>query len=158
MSISRRLFISACVAVVTLPIFGMAQAAEFGTAEEAKAMVAKAIAFYKANGKEKFLAEVSLGAKGQFVDRDLYIVPYSIEGIRLAHPYNPKFVGGSVLDAVDFDGKEYGKEEVALIKAKGSGWVDYKYTDPTTKKLANKSFYVEKIDDQIFVGCGIYKH
>ena len=157
MSITRRLFVSASVALVLGLTIGTANAAEFGTADEAKAMVTKAAAFYKANGKDKFLAEVG-NPKGQFVDRDLYIVPYSLDGIRLAHPYNPKLVGRSVLDAVDFDGKEYGKEEVALIASKGSGWVDYKYTDPTTKKISSKSFYVEKIDDQIFVGCGIYKH
>lgn len=157
MPITRRLFVSACAAVLLLFSHAPAKAADFGSAEEAKAMVAKAAAFYKANGMEKFLAEAS-NPKGQFIDRDLYVVPYSIEGIRLAHPYNSKFVGTSVLDAVDFDGKEYGKEEIALIKAKGSGWVDYKYTNPATKKLDNKSFYVEKIDDKLFLGCGIYKH
>ncbi len=157
MSISRRLMLCASISMMIVGFGSGAFAADFGTAEEAKAMVAKAAAFYKANGKEKFLAEAS-NPKGQFVDRDLYVVPYSIDGIRLAHPYNQKLVGSSVLDAVDFDGKEYGKEEVALIKTKGSGWVDYKFTDPTTKKLAAKSFYVEKIDDQMFLGCGVYKH
>lgn len=158
MSLARRSFIAATIAAITFSYSIPAFAGEFGTADEAMAMVAKAAAFYKANGKDKLLAEINAGTKGQFVDRDLYVVPYSIEGIRLAHPYNPKLIGSSVLDAVDFDGKEYGKEEVSLIKTKGSGWVDYKYTDPTTKKLAAKSFYVQKVDDQIFLGAGIYKH
>lgn len=159
MAIRRRALL--CVFMsMTVSVLGFSatsHAADFGTPDEAKAMVAKAAAFYKANGRDKLLAEVA-NPKGQFVDRDLYIVPYTIDGVRLAHPYNQKLVGGSILDAVDFDGKEYGKEEVALIKTKGSGWVDYKFTDPTTKKLASKSFYVEKIDDQIFLGCGVYKH
>lgn len=158
MFMTRRIMLSACLSLFVCAFTNIAAAGEYGTADEAKAMVTKAAAFYKANGKDKLIAEISLGTKSQFVDRDLYVVPYTLDGIRLAHPYNSKFVGTSVLDAVDFDGKEYGKEEIALIKSKGSGWVDYKYTDPTTKKLSSKSFYVEKIDDQIFLGCGIYKH
>jgi signal transduction histidine kinase len=62
-----------------------------------------------------------------------------------------------VADAVDPDGKHYGQEELALIKTKGSGWVDYKYNDPVTKKQVEKSFYIQKVDDQIFLGCGVYK-
>ena len=43
------------------------------TAEEAKAMAQKAKAFYKANGKEKAIAEFN-DPKGQFVKGDIYIV------------------------------------------------------------------------------------
>jgi len=48
------------VLVVALAVFlvaGVAWAAGKGTAKEAKAMVEKAIAYYKANGQEKAFAE-----------------------------------------------------------------------------------------------------
>jgi signal transduction histidine kinase len=131
-------------------------AMEYGTADEAKALVAKAAEFYKANGKDKLLAEIG-DPHGQFISHDLYVVVYAIDGTRLAHPYNKDIVGKSVADAVDTDGKKYGEEEMAVIKAKGSGWVDYKFPDPVTKKPVLKSFYVQKIDGQIFLGCGVYK-
>jgi signal transduction histidine kinase len=131
-------------------------AMQYGTADEATALVAKAAEFYKANGKDKLLAEID-NAQGQFISHDLYVVAYALDGTRLAHPYNKEFIGKSVADAVDPDGKHYGQEELAVIKSKGSGWVDYKFADPVTKKTIEKSFYVLKVDGQIFLGCGIYK-
>jgi signal transduction histidine kinase len=133
-----------------------AGAIQYGTTDEATALVTKAAAFYKANGKDKLLAEID-NPDGQFVSHDLYVVAYAVDGTRLAHPYNKTFIGKSVADAVDSDGKHYGQEELAIIKGKGSGWVDYKYPDPVTKKPVEKSFYVYKVDDQIFLGCGVYK-
>jgi signal transduction histidine kinase len=145
----------ACSMFLFFPILTVSAADDFGTADQAKAMVSRVVEFFKTNGKDKTLAELS-NPKGQFIDRDLYVIAYSLDGVRLAHPYNPKLIGKSVLDAVDFDGKAYGKDIIDVAKAKGSGWVDYKFTDPTTKKLADKSLYVAKEGDLIF-GCGIYK-
>jgi signal transduction histidine kinase len=140
--------------LVSLPTASWAE--DFGTKEQAKSMVEHAAAFYKANGKEKALAEFS-NPKGQFIDRDLYLVTYAPDGIRLSHPYNAKLIGKSALDAVDFDGKPYGQEIIQTANTKGSGWVDYKFTDPTTKKLSDKTLYVLKVDD-IIIGCGVYRH
>ncbi len=56
----------------------------------------------------------------------------------------------------DVDKKFFVQEAVQLAKAKGSGWVDYKWTNPTTKKVEAKSTYVKKVDEIIFC-CGIYK-
>jgi cytochrome c len=146
-------FVAACMVI----LFSTgADAMQYGTADEATALVAKAAEFYKANGKGRLLAEID-DAQGQFISHDLYVVAYALDGTRLAHPYNKDFIGKSVADAVDPDGRHYGQEELALIKTKGSGWVDYKFADPVTKKTIEKSFYVLKVDGQIFLGCGIYK-
>jgi len=155
LSISRHIL--SFIAVCTVAFFSSgAGAMQYGTADEATALVAKAAEFYKANGKDKLLAEID-NAQGQFISHDLYVVAYALDGTRLAHPYNKDFIGKSVADAVDPDGRHYGQEELGLIKTKGSGWVDYKFTDPVTKKLVDKSFYVFKVDGQIFLGCGVYK-
>ena len=53
-------------------------------------------------------------------------------------------------------GKFFVQEGVQMAKTKGSGWVDYKWTNPTTKKVEAKSTYVKKVDELIFC-CGIYK-
>ncbi|HIJ62502.1 MAG TPA: histidine kinase [Rhodospirillaceae bacterium] len=153
--IKRRSFLILSTVILLFGSLGGARAEEFGTRDDAKAMVEKAATFLKAQGKEKALAEFS-NPKGQFIDRDLYIIAYSLDGIRLSHPYNPKLVGKTVTDVTDFDGKQYGLEIIQTAKTKGTGWVDYKFTDPVTKKMADKSLYVQKVDDTI-LGCGIYK-
>jgi len=132
-----------------------ALAADKGTAEEATALTKKAIAYLKANGKEKAFAEFN-NPNGQFKDRDLYVFVFDFNGKTLAHGTNPKLLDKTLLDLKDADGKLFVKEFVEVAKAKGKGWVDYKWPHPTTKVIEAKSTYVEKVDDML-VGCGIYK-
>jgi signal transduction histidine kinase len=126
-----------------------------GTANEAVAMVKKAIAYIKANGRDKAFAEFS-NQKGQFVDRDLYVTVYDLNGTCLAHGFNNKMVGKNMIDLKDPDGKPFVKERNELAKTKSQFWVDYKYINPTTKQIQGKSMYTEKVGD-ILVCCGIYK-
>jgi len=130
-------------------------AADAGTKEEAVAMVKKAIEYIKANGNEKAFAEFS-NPKGQFVDRDLYIVVYDMNAKCLAHGQKKSMVGKELIDFKDVDGKEFMKERVALMKANTTAWQDYKFMNPVTKQIEPKSMYLERFGDLI-VGCGIYK-
>lgn len=156
-SISRILRIVFAFLVVGALSAPTARAESFGSREEAQAMVERAAEFLKANGREAALAEFG-NPKGQFIDRDLYIVAYAAaDGVRLSHPYNAKLVGKSVTEAKDFDGKAYGLDILAVGNGAGKGWVDYKFSDPVTKKLGDKSLYVLKVGD-ILLGCGAYKH
>jgi cytochrome c len=133
----------------------LAQAAEHGTAAEAEAMVKKAAAFIKANGKDKGFAEIS-NPQGQFKDRDLYVTVYDLNGKCLAHGQNPKMAGKDMIELRDPDGKAFVKERVELAKSKEKFWQDYKFTNPLTKKVEPKSMYFERHGD-ILIGCGIYK-
>jgi cytochrome c len=130
-------------------------AEEQGTAEEAVAMVKKAVAYLKANGKEKAFAEFS-NPKGQFIDRDLYILVLDPNIVMLAHGVNPRIIGKSLIDTKDADGKPFARLFYEIGNTKGSGWVDYKWPNPVTKAIEQKSTYVEKVDD-VLVACGIYK-
>jgi signal transduction histidine kinase len=65
-------------------------------------------------------------------------------------------IGKELIDMKDADGKEFVKERIEIAKTKGSGWQDYKFTDPLTKKIEHKRAYIERHGDLIF-GCGIYK-
>jgi signal transduction histidine kinase len=132
-----------------------ARAAEFGTAAEAEALVKKAAAYIKANGKEKAFSEIS-NPKGPFTDRDLYVVVYDLNGKCLAHGQNPKMAGKDLIDLKDPDGKAFVKERVEMAKSKDKFWQDYKFTNPLNKKIEPKSMYLEKHGD-LMVGCGIYK-
>jgi signal transduction histidine kinase len=132
-----------------------ALAAEVGTKDEATAMAKKAIGFLKTNGADKAYAEIS-NPKGQFVDRDLYVVVYDMNGKCLAHGANAKMIGRDLIDNKDVDGKEFMKERVEMMKKQASGWQDYKFRNPTTNQIEPKAMYIERVND-VIVGCGIYK-
>lgn len=133
-----------------------ALAADKGSADEAVAMVGKAVALVKAEGKEKAFAAISDPANKTFHDRDLYIYVYDMNGTAVAHGNNPKMVGKSLIGLKDNEGKLLIKEMVDLAKTKGKGWVEYKWPNPTTKTVEQKAGYIEKVDD-ILIGSGIYK-
>jgi cytochrome c len=129
---------------------------ESATKDEAVAMVKKGVAFIKKEGKEKGYAEIT-NKKGQFTDRDLYLVVYGLDGVVRAHGANEKMVAKNLMDLKDVDGKPFVKERVELAQSKGSFWQDYKFTNPQTKKIEPKQAYCEKLDDTVVCG-GIYKN
>lgn len=133
-----------------------AQGAEFGTAKEAEAMVAKAVQHIKTVGADKAYADFTAKKPG-WVDRDLYVIVYDLQGKVLAHGQNPKQVGKDLIDMMDADSKEFVKERVTLAREKGKFWHDYKFTDPVTKKILPKFTYCERVDHTA-VCVGIYKH
>jgi signal transduction histidine kinase len=124
------------------------------TAEEATAMVKKAVVHIKA-GKDKGYADIS--TKGSiFSSGDLYITVYGLDGTVRAHGANEKMIGKNLIELKDVDGKAFVKERVELAATKASFWQDYKFTNPVTRKIEPKSMYCEKLDDSVVCG-GIYK-
>jgi len=130
-------------------------AADAGTAKDAQAMVKKAVVFLKANGKDKTLAEAS-NPKGQFVAGDIYLSIYDTTGHVAAHGTNAKLVGKDVTELKDADGKYFIKDILAKAKSDGSGWIDYQFTNPTTKEIQPKSVYFEQVEGLI-IASGYYK-
>ncbi|WP_249779577.1 cache domain-containing protein [Bradyrhizobium sediminis] len=134
---------------------GAAAAADGANKDEAVAMVKKAVTFIKGQGAEKAYAEFT-GKAADFIDRDLYVVVYQLDGKVLAHGSNAKFVGKDLIDAQDVDGKLYVKERVEMAAKQPSFWQDYKFVNPVTKKVEPKQMYCEKVDNTA-VCAGIYK-
>jgi signal transduction histidine kinase len=131
-------------------------AAEFASKDEAIAMVRKGVAYIKGNGKDKGYAEIS-NKKGSFVDRDLYLVVYGMDGTVFAHGANEKQIGRNLIDLKDIDGKLFVKERVELAQKQPTFWQEYKFTDPVTHKIEPKEMYCERLEDVVVCG-GIYKH
>ena len=155
-SLSRTLALTLCIATTGVGVQALAADTK-ATAAEATAMVKKGVAAIKAAGKDKskLLAEVT-AKDPKWADRDLYLVVYGMDGVVQAHGANAKLVGASMIDMLDIDGKPYIKERIDLAKSKGTFWQDYKFTNPTTKKIEPKSMYCEKVEE--LVACaGIYK-
>jgi cytochrome c len=147
-----RLLCSAMTA--TIVCAGAAVAAD-ASKDDAVAMVAKAMAFIKEQGPDKAYLEISNKA-GKFVDRDLYVVVYQLDGKVLAHGSNEKFVGKDMIAAQDVDGKLYVKERIELAAKQPSFWQDYKLVDPVSKKVKPKQMYCEKLNNTA-VCAGISK-
>ena len=134
-----------------------AWAAPKGTADEAVAMTRRAVAMIKSDGKDKAFAAIADPANASFHDRDLYIYVYDMNGVTLAHGNNPKMVGKNLIDLKDNEGKAVIRALIATAGSKeGRGWVDFKWPNPTTKVVEQKSGYIERVDNLI-VGSGIYK-
>lgn len=146
-----------CILSVAVFLVGVAPlfAAEFATKDEAVAMVKKAVAFIKEQGPQKAYAEI-INKAGRFTDRDLYVVVYGLDGKVLAHGANEKLVGREMIDAQDVDGKYFVKERVELAQKQPTFWQDYKFVNPTNKKIEPKQMYCERLE-QTAVCAGIYK-
>lgn len=142
-------------AIRTIVILAALAGAAFsaGTKEEAKALVKGAIADFKAQGDAVFAKITAKDPK--YVKEDLYVTVYDMNGKCVAHGSNVKQVGKDLIDLKDPDGKAFVKERVEMAKTKGSGWQDYKFTNPVDKKIEQKSAYLEKSGEFIF-SCGAY--
>lgn len=134
---------------------GNALAAEKVTKDEAVAMVKKAVAAIKSDGVDKVYVEIDDPA-GKFVDRDLYIVVYGMDGTVLAHGANKARIGTNQIADKDPDGKEFVKERVELAKQQPSFWQNYKFMNPVTKAVEPKEMYCERLEETVVCG-GIYQ-
>jgi cytochrome c len=144
--------------LVGIFVISAALVAQASTQEEAKALADKAAAYWKANGKDKAIAEFN-NPKGQFVKGDLYVVAHDFNGIVLAHGGNQKLIGVNLFEQKDpNNNKFFVKEQIEIAKTKGSGWVDFSWVNPLTKKVQPKTSWVKRIEgEDYFVNCGVFK-
>lgn len=122
---------------------------------DAIAMVDKGLAYMQKNGKDALVQEIN-NKNPEFINGSIYLYVRGLDGVVIAHPINPKLIGKNMLDLPDADGKYYRKEIIALAKSKGKGWVDYRYNNPVSKQIENKTTYIFRIND-VILEAGIYK-
>jgi cytochrome c len=119
-------------------------------------MVQKAAALLTKDGKDKAFEAFDDHA-GPFADRDLYIFVLDMNGTTVAHATNKALIGKTLLNMKDADGKLFVQELIATATTKGEGWVDYKWSNPVSKKIEAKSSFVKKVGDYV-IGCGVYSN
>lgn len=126
-----------------------------GTADEALALVEKAVAHRRmVSSKEAFVRDITAADQG-FFDRDMYVFALDRNGAYLAFGGNPAKVGTRVQDIAGVDGQ--GLLNAIVSQAQESpGWVQYDITNPSTGKVQTKMSYVCQVDD-LYLGCGVYK-
>jgi cytochrome c len=129
---------------------------QFGTKDEAIAMVKRVQEQFKGDGPELTFKAVSDKSVKEYHDRDLYPFIYDLKGICVAHGARPALIGKNLMDLKDQDGQYLIREMIKIAEGLGTGWVDYKWPNPITNKIEDKSSYIEKMGDY-FVGVGIYR-
>ncbi|MFZ6742196.1 cache domain-containing protein [Undibacterium sp. JH2W] len=146
-------FIKLLLALLLASQFSMAIAED--NPADAVAMVDKGLAYMQKNGKDALVQEIN-NKNPEFINGSIYLYLRGLDGIVIAHPINPKLVGKNMLDLPDADGKYYRKDIIALAKSKGKGWVDYRYNNPVSKQIENKTTYIFRNND-VILEAGIYK-
>lgn len=144
--------------VIMALVLSFAGAALAAQADDAQALIKKAIVMAKEKGLDETLKAVA-DKNGPFVKGELYIFAVDMKKLSLvAHPMAPQLVGKDQSGMKDVKGKMFFVEFVNLAKNPGSGWVDYYWPKPGDKTTVLKSTYIEWVPgtDTLF-GCGFYK-
>lgn len=126
------------------------------TQEEAKAITLKAAELISANGLDA--AATVFNADGEFKWGEIYVNVIDGKGVWKVYPPRPAGVGQSVLHVKDPDGKLLVQEIIKVANEAGEGWVEYRWLNPATNKIAPKVTFVKKVPGQdLITYVGIYK-
>jgi hypothetical protein len=133
-----------------------ASAQQYGTADEAKAMLTKTVSALKAD-KAKTLDLINEG-KGGFLDRDLYPFCFNLsdgKSVSVASPNSKQTLGMDVRTIKDGTGKLIGTELYAAAQKPEGEITEVSYMWPRTgsdKTPVAKVSFVTKAGD---LGCGV---
>jgi hypothetical protein len=151
------LIAAASAAALTLsPTAFAQQPSQFGTADQAKAMLTKAISAVKAD-KTKALDMFARG-EGGFLDRDLYPFCFDISDGTIhpfANPNGKQLFGQDTRNNKDSTGKTFGLEQYAAVQKPEGQITEVSYMFPKpgadTKPVPKVSFMTRAGD----LGCGV---
>jgi uncharacterized protein len=149
------------VAILSALMFGVStlplHAFEFGTRDEAMAMLKRVQEKFKKEGPDAAFRAINTKAPG-FVDRDLYPFVTELTGLCVANGVTPAVRGKNIIDLKDQDGKFIIQEFVRIATTPpGHGWIDYRWLNPITNTIEDKSAYIARMGDY-FVGVGVYRN
>jgi cytochrome c len=147
----------AVVLCLTVSALLPAAAARADGIADAKTLLLKASAHLREVGEQQAFADFQDKSK-PFIDGDLYVLVYSMEGVCLSHGQDPKLVGKSRLDVTDANGRKYIADIVADAKIKHSGFIDYVFKSPKSGKVEPKvTFWSRPEGKDYFLGVGVYR-
>lgn len=126
-----------------------------GSADEARALVERAVAHAQQHDRAKVLAEFN-DPQGPWMDRDLFVFCLDRMGNILANPMSPQNVGVNVNTLDGLRGTHHSDRLWDRVNSHGSGWVRYEIAHPRTGLMTQKETFVAAMDDQTLVGCGWY--
>ncbi|HYF88663.1 cache domain-containing protein [Azospirillum sp.] len=129
-------------------------AADRATPEQAKSLVADAVAYLKAKGPEE-ATKAFQDPKGSFRRGELYVFVFDANGRYVASGANPRLAGSEAADLKDAEGKPIVQAMITETKDKPSAVIDYVWLNRQTNKVEHKHSYVTR-DGNYIVGAGTY--
>ena len=150
-----RLVLATTILITTLIISVPAE--ERGTLDDAQKMAQQAIAHIKEVGVEKAFQDFTAPG-GKWHYKDIYVYCYKFDGTCVCHGGQAPLVGKNLFNFRDSGGQLIIQNEAELARTKGSGWIDYQWAHPQTKKMEAKRAWVARIPGYDgFVGVGAYR-
>jgi cytochrome c len=135
---------------------GAIGAEERGTPNDAKKMVDEAIVHIKDVGTAKAFEDFSTPG-GKWHNKDIYLFCYKTDGTNVCHGANKALIGKNLIELKTADGQLLIQNLINIAQTKGTGWIDYQWPHPETKKTEAKKAYVAKIPGfDGLVGAGSY--
>lgn len=148
--LSKSLVVALAAIALSGTVMLASAASKFGTSDEAKALLTKAVAAVKVN-KSEAIAKFNSGADG-FKDRDLYVFCIGPDWIATAG----SITGQNVKDLKDKNGMMLGQALMSAAKEGNMAQVQYMWPRPGTTEAIEKVSFVTKVDNQV-CGVGYYK-
>lgn len=114
--------------------------------------VRRGVNYLQANGVDLAVSNFSSHAS-EFVQGPLALFMYDMEGTMLADGENPIFIGQSLINARDQEGRYIVRSIIDLAKTSGQGWLTFLLDDEY------KSLYIQKVevpDGTFIIGSGYW--
>jgi hypothetical protein len=141
------------VALVLASKITCANAQQFGTAEEARTMLDRAVSALKSN-EDKALAEFNDPDNKQFHDHDLYVVCFNVSDGKITAYSGPALLGADIR-TLSFNDDSIGQRTYDTIHETPQGkvaTVDYNFPKPGKTERVPKQFIETRIGNQ---ACGV---
>lgn len=142
------------VAVAAALLAAPAFAADHATPEQAKSLVAEAVAYLKAKGPDEAVKAFQ-DPKGSFRRGELYVFVFDTEGRYVVSGANPKLAGTDAANLKDAEGKPIVQAMISETKEKPNAVIDYVWLNRQTNKVEHKHSYITR-DGNYIVGAGTY--
>jgi uncharacterized protein len=145
------IFGASCVATPVLS----ASVAEFGTRDEAIAMVRRVQEKFRKDGPDATFRAINAKT---WVDRDLFPWVYRLsDGTNMANALFPALRGRQLIELKDQDGKFITQEWIRIAMTPPyHGWSNYRWPNPVTNTADDNSAWIERMGDYL-VGVSIHR-
>jgi cytochrome c len=129
-------------------------AAESTSAEEARALLNRAVTYFDKNGAARAFCAFN-DPKGAFHKGPLYIFAINMDGVYFAHSAAPTLIGTSLRDTRDAAGHPIGDLVMGAVATQDSAEVDYMWLNFETNKVEKKHAFLRKME-RFVLGVGYY--
>jgi len=127
-----------------------------GSADEARAMVERARTFVQEVGRDAAI-EAFAARHQEWVDRDMYLFGLDRSGHFSVHCLNGGYLGQHISKVASVIAFDDFIDDLQRLASHDGAWIDYAVANPATGRQQRKNSFVVRIDDDLVLGCGVYR-